>query len=103
VAAAIVAAVRSSEVPGSRRWGIFDFTFSTSYPAGGEPMTASLFGFLSVDAVIPMGASRASAEVIPVFKRSSGTLELYTSSTGALVATSSDQSSNTVTILVLGI
>lgn len=103
MAAAIVAIVRAPEVPGNRRWGIFTFTFSTSYPAGGEPMTASLFGFTSVDAVIPLGSPRASAEVIPVYDAVNNTLALYTSSTGALVGTGSDQSSNVMRLIVLGI
>lgn len=102
MAAAIVTAIRNAEPPGNRRWAIFTFTPSTSYPAGGEPMTASLFGFTVVDAVIPLGAIRASAEVISVYDRPNNTLALYTSSTGALVGTGSDQSSNVETIIVIG-
>lgn len=103
MAAAIVAIVRAPEVPGNRRWGIFDFTFGTVYPAGGELMTASLFGMTKVDAVVPLGSPRASAEVIPVYDSVNNTLALYTSSTGALVSTSSDQSSNVMRLLVIGI
>lgn len=103
MAAAIVTVVRGPEPPGNRRTTIVDFTFSTSYPAGGEPMTPSLFGLQVVDAVLPMGSQRASAAVHTVFRRDTGALELYTSSTGALVATGSDQSSNKVTLQVIGL
>lgn len=102
MAAAIVTAVRNPAPLGNQRVGIFTFTFSTSYPAGGEPMTPSLFGMQKVLAVIPLGSPRASAEVITVYDSVNNTLALYTSSTGALVATSSDQSSNVEQILVIG-
>lgn len=103
MAAAIVTNVRNPEPPGARRVVIADFTFSTSYPAGGEPMTASLFGLQQVDAVIPLQSVRASAAVLAVYDRANNTLALYTTSTGALVGTASDQSSNKVTVVVYGL
>lgn len=103
MAAYIVTNVRNAEPPGARRIVIADFTFSTSYPAGGEPMVPSDFGLQVIDAVIPLGSPRASAEVIPVFDRANKTLALYTSSTGAKVGTASDQSSNLMTLVVFGL
>lgn len=103
MAAAIIAIVRPPEVPGNRRWGIYDFTFSTSYPATGEPMTASLFGFTKVDAVIPLGSALDAAHCVTEYNASTNTLALYTSSTGAVVATGSDQSLKTTRLLILGI
>ena len=101
MAAAIVTVVRGPHSPGDRREIIVDFTPSTSYPANGEPMTASLFGLQQVDAVVPLGAPIGSAAVIPVFDRAHGTLRIYTCSTGAEV--SGDASANLMTLLVLGL
>jgi hypothetical protein len=103
VVASVYAAVRNPEVPGNRRWTIYDFTFSDSYPEGGEPMTASLFGMTKVDAVVPMGAPLDAAHCVVAYIPASNTLALYTTSTGAVVATGSDQKLKTVRILVLGI
>jgi hypothetical protein len=101
--AALVTPIHNPHPPGNRLWTIVDFTFSTSYPAGGEPMTASLFNLNTVDAVVPLGSPLAAAAVIPVYDSANNTLALYTASTGAKVGTASDQSANKIRLLILGI
>lgn len=103
MAAAVVAIVRAPEVPGNRRWGIFTFTPSTSYPATGEPMTASLFGMLKVDLVIPVGAALAAANGVASYDATNNTLTIFTSSTGAVAGTGTDQSLKVQTLLVIGV
>jgi hypothetical protein len=100
MAAAIITKVRGPEVPGSRRWAIFDLTPNTSYPTNGEPMTASLFGMQQVDCVIPMGSPLASAATVNVYDRAHNTVRIYVASTGA--EATGDQSGNLVTLLVIG-
>lgn len=101
MAAAIVTAVENPAPMGNLRLGVFTFTFSTSYPSGGEPMTASLFGMQRIIAVVPLGSPRASAAVIPVYDAPNNQLALYTATTGAVVT--GDQSSNVIRLLVIGI
>lgn len=99
--AAAVATVRAHETPGNRRWGIFDFTPSTSYPSNGEPMTASLFGFQKVDFVVPLGAPLASAAQVWVYDSGHNMIRGYVCTTGAEV--SGDQSGSAQRILVVGL
>lgn len=101
MAAAIVTIARVHQ-PGDRKEVIVDFTPSTSYPALGEPLTASLFGMQQVDTVIPAGLS-ATTTLHVAYDATNNKLRLYTAATGAEVATASDQSANKVRLLIQGL
>lgn len=65
-------------------------------------MTASLFGFVKVDLVIPVGAALAAANGVASYDATNNTLTIFISSTGAVAGTGTDQSLKVQTLLVLG-
>lgn len=102
MAAVIKTVIRGAEVPGNRRWGILDLTPSTSYPALGEPITPADFGLLSIDTVFTSDVSQTTA-LHAKYDPTNKSIRLYTSSTGAEVSTSSDQSGSKYRLVALGI
>jgi hypothetical protein len=103
MAAAIITTVRPPEPADTRRRAIIDFKPSTSYPAGGEPLTPGMFGFDTViDHVDPAGDS-STTTLIVVWDSVNKRLRLYTASTGAEVGTASDQSAKNLRLMGLGI
>jgi hypothetical protein len=102
MAAVIKTVVRGSEPPGNRKWAILDLTPSTSYPALGEPITPGDFGLLSIDAVFVGQTSQTTALHVR-YDSTNKSIRLYTSSTGAEVATASDQSATAYRLIALGI
>lgn len=99
--AASSASIARSFIPGDRKFVIADFTPSTSYPNGGEPLTASLFGLANVEIAVPCGVFAATA-LHATYDKTNNKLKLYTAATGAAVADASDQSGNVVRLLVIG-
>lgn len=109
---AVTVASRDSEgafalVPGSRRQTVALVTFDSSYPTGGESVSAASLGLNFIDFVAANNASSSTGptalDSVPV-KQTDGSykLRLHTSSTGAEVANASDQSAVTVEILAVG-
>lgn len=82
-----------------------DVTFDSSYPAGGEPYTAAMFGLSSVD-FVHCETARGSATTAYACRadHANSKLQLYNSNgaaPAALLETSTvDQSSTTVRVLV---
>jgi hypothetical protein len=102
MAAAVKTVIRAREVPGNRCWGILDLTPNSSYPALGEPVTAADFGLISIDTVITTDVSQTTA-LHAKYDPTNKTIRLYTSSTGAEVATASDQSASKYRLVALGV
>lgn len=88
--------------PGNRRMAFMDITPSTSYPALGEPITAADFGLGSLDAVICADNSQTTA-LHAKYDPTNKSIRLYTSSTGAEVGTSSDQSGSKYRLVAFGL
>jgi hypothetical protein len=100
MAASSASPVTNPKPPGSRRESVFVFTPSTSYPALGEPLPASLFGMQVVDDVIPVATSPDGSRIF-TYDSTNKTIRIYTAlSTEA--GTGTDQSSKTCVILVQG-
>lgn len=79
---------------------VFDFTPSTSYPAGGELMSSSLLGFQSIDGVFPVPCGEDGTVLFtynPVTQR----LRIFTA-VGVEAGTGTDQSAKRVRLLVMG-
>ena len=79
-----------------------DLTPSTSYPALGEPITAADFGLGSIDTVLSSDVSQTTA-LHAKYDPTNKSIRLYTSSTGAEVATGSDQSASKYRLVALGL
>lgn len=82
-----------------------EITFDSSYPTGGEPITAAMFGFTRIISVFAIQCDDAGYD--PVWDRTNSKILLYdednTSGIAADAANTSDQSGRVVTAVVWGI
>lgn len=80
-----------------------DVTFDSSYPTGGEVLTAADFGLNDLDNVQPQPLAFAQAAGFRVVEwvRSTNALRLWTA-LGTEAANASDQSATKVTVLARG-
>lgn len=53
------------DVPGGVRLALASFTFDSSYPTGGEALTAADYGFDRIIAVLPLGPTTSGLDVRP--------------------------------------
>jgi len=103
LAAAIKTPLYSMPVPpGARRYQLLDLTPSTSYPALGEPITAADFTMQVIDTIVTSEVTQTTA-LHAKYDRTNNSIRLYTSSTGAEVATASDQSANKYRLIAFGL
>lgn len=79
---------------------VVDFTPSTSYPAGGEPVTAAQFGLTAIVAVVPV-ASTVANDLTATFNPATSKIVLQVISTAA-ESGAADQSAKTFRLLVIG-
>jgi hypothetical protein len=101
MAAAIFTVATAMYPPGNRRGMIVDFTPSTSYPAGGEPMTASLFGLQAVDNIVPAPGGNDGTRVF-TYDAVNNKLRIFTA-IGTEAVNGTDQSGKVVRLQVFGL
>lgn len=73
------------DVPGGVRMAIASITFDSSYPAGGEALSASDFGMDVIDAVLPLGPTTAGRIVRPTDNNSA--LKVFNPNSGVNLKT----------------
>lgn len=88
MALTVSAAVSGSKfIIGNKDTATLTITFDSSYPAGGEPLTAATLGFKSIVAVIPHGVFRSTdgtAAVSVSYDYANATLFAHWSAGGAI-------------------
>ena len=102
--------VERSTVFGDRRIKFYTVTFDSSYPTGGEPLSAATLGFQRVDFVMaePAAAAAGTTAVIAKYDYTNSTLQLFESG-GAInaplaeVTAAQDQSLTPCRIMVVGV
>jgi len=94
-----VSIVKRSGLTPSGRAVLADVTFDGSYPAGGEPYTAAMFGLSKVDYIAPAAAKgSATTAYLCMADHTASTLMLFgqTAATSALVETATANQAATV-------
>jgi hypothetical protein len=83
-------------VPGDTRELFANVTFDSTYPAGGEPLTAAQLGFPG-GTILHLNATTTGG-YMPVYNYATSKLQLFgqTAATGALVETTTTDQSATV-------
>jgi hypothetical protein len=84
-------------VIGDLQWRHGTITWDASYPAGGEPVTAAMFGFNTLFELLVFGTG---AEV-PVYNKTTSKVLLYTAD-GTVAADTSDQSAVVTRYMAIG-
>lgn len=87
-------------VTGNERLVIADVTFDNSYTTGGLAVTPAMFGLQAIHSVVCLPHSSASR--IVTFDKAASKLKVHTA-IGTEAAAASDQSTITVTCLVVGV
>jgi hypothetical protein len=84
--AVTVTQVGRRTVFGDRRVGFYDVVFSGTYPDGGEPVTAGLFGLNFIEYIAPQMAPATDREtaVVVAWDQVAGTLLNYESAATGL-------------------
>ncbi len=83
------------QVPGATRLVVRDFTFDSSYPTGGEPITAADFGSNRIFAILAAFEANGVAAKRVVFNAANSKLQVFVEDAGGVeaeAANGSDQS-----------
>jgi hypothetical protein len=101
-----VSTVRTPKVQGDERWSETDVTFDSSYPTGGEPVTASQFGLGRVISGFAQLVNGSESETDPVgsafFDVANMKLKLNNSKTSKEIAGEKDMSKVIVRVFAGG-
>ena len=101
MAASFATVIKALGAQGNRREVVVDFTPSTSYPAGGEPVTPALLGMQFIDTVIPVAAGEDGTRIF-TWDGTNAKLRIFTA-IGTEATTSSDQSAKKCRLVVQGV
>lgn len=86
---------------GDKRVVLGTVTFDSSYPTGGEAVSASTFGLVSIDAVVVLG-TRGVVTWSPWYNPATGKLVAQVTADGTQVANTTDLSTLVADVLVIG-
>jgi hypothetical protein len=87
-------------VPGDRRRASFKITFDSSYPTGGEVITAAMFGFTTI---LYVGINGATSAGKPVYWDGTASSLKVFSAIGTEVADTTNLATESVHLEVVGI
>ncbi len=91
----------ASGVKGNQRYWQGNIQFDSSYPTGGEAITAASFGMHTIKAVSVTGGVDTEDRVVQ-WDQANSKLEVIVMSTGAQAANASDQSAVDCNVVVDG-